>query len=315
MAKAALGRGLGALLGSSPAPAAEEKPQESAVPPRYEISEEAQEASLQERVLRVPLDDVHPCSFQPRKSFDNATIEELAASIREQGVLQPLVVRRSGETLELIAGERRWRAARVAGLQEVPVILREADDATVLEWALIENLQRENLNPIEEARGYAQLIDQFQLRQEDVGRKVGKSRTAVTNALRLLKLDPQVQDLIRDGRLSSGHAKALLGLTGHEKQRHAAARAIHESWSVRKTEQWVAAQMARAAAPTDPAAVPASTQPSLSAYVHDLENRLRERLGTKVSLQYAEGKGSIQIRIFNDEDLQRILQTLGIQLD
>src|SRR5205823_4670349 len=179
-----------------------------------------------ERVQHVALENIRPCSLQPRKDFSSETLRELADSIREQGIVQPLIVRQRNGHLELIAGERRWRAAQLCGLAEVPVILREADDRSVLELALIENLQRENLNPIEEAHGYSQLIAQFELKQEEVATKVGKSRTVVANALRLLKLPSPVQSSIREGRLSVGHAKVILGLAGEKQQQLAAERIL-----------------------------------------------------------------------------------------
>ena len=183
MAKPALGRGLGALLGESPIA----KPPGTA-PVSTTIPGAEPATDIRERVQRVPLGRIRPCPFQPRKDFPPETLRELADSIQEQGIVQPLIVRERGGHLELIAGERRWRAAQLLGLAEVPVILRDADDRAVLELALIENLQRENLNPLEEAHGYAQLIEQFQLKQEEVATKVGKSRAVVTNALRLLSL-------------------------------------------------------------------------------------------------------------------------------
>ena len=185
MAKPALGRGLGALLGDSPIA----KPPVPA-PISTTAPGAAPATDPRERVQRVALDRIRPCPLQPRKDFSPETLRELADSIKEQGIVQPLIVRERDGHLELIAGERRWRAAQLLGLAEVPVILRQADDRAVLELALIENLQRENLNPIEEAHGYAQLIEQFQLKQEEVATKVGKSRAAVANALRLLKLPP-----------------------------------------------------------------------------------------------------------------------------
>src|SRR5215813_8752399 len=211
MAKPALGRGLGALLGGNPIA----KPPGSAA-----VATPLQEPApdLRERVQSVPLNRIRPCPFQPRKDFSPEALRELADSIREQGIVQPLIVREQQGQLELIAGERRWRAAHLVGLTEVPVILREADDRAVLELALIENLQRENLNPIEEAQGYSKLIGQFQLTQEEVATKVGKSRAVVTNALRLLKLSQTLQHYVRDGRLSVGHAKVVLGLANDKQQ-------------------------------------------------------------------------------------------------
>ena len=299
MAKTALGRGLGALLSgvtSTPKPAPV---------PLGEIL-----LDTRERVERIPLDRIRPCPFQPRKDFPAEAIRELADSIREQGIVQPLIVRPSANGFELIAGERRWRAAQSLGLADVPVIVRLADDRKVLELALIENLQRENLNPIEEALGYAQLIEQFQLRQDEAAAKVGKSRTAVANALRLLKLAPELQQLVREGLLSVGHAKVILSLDDPTRQKVAAARIIKEGWSVRQTEEFITRlQKPPAEAAKSSAAV------SRDVHVADVEHKLMERLGTKVALRYRQGKGTVEIRFFSDEDLERILQLVGIQAD
>src|SRR5579863_2498035 len=202
MAKPALGRGLGALLGGS-SPSGKSV---LAAPPATALAAASPVPDTRERVEQVALDRIRPCSFQPRKNFSEETLGELADSIREQGIVQPLIVRDRGGYFELIAGERRWRASQLLGLARVPVIVREADDRAVLELALIENLQRENLNPMEEAQGYARLVEQFQLTQEEAAAKVGKSRAVVANALRLLKLAPAIQTTIRDGLLSVGHA-------------------------------------------------------------------------------------------------------------
>ncbi|HOB33831.1 MAG TPA: ParB/RepB/Spo0J family partition protein, partial [Verrucomicrobiota bacterium] len=221
------------------------------------------------------------------------------------------VVRNRDGHFELIAGERRWRAAQLAGLNEVPVIVREADDRAVLELALIENLQRENLNPIEEAQGYAQLIGQFQLTQEQAALKVGKSRAVVANALRLLKLPPVLQNYIRDGRLSVGHAKVILGVPSEKQQQALAERVIKEELNVRQTEGLVARMQARGTEAKAPAVTPLTT----NAHVASLENRLRERFATRVHLRYAGGKGAIEISFFSDDELERILQILGVQQD
>ena len=207
MSKPALGRGLGALLGGNPS-----LTQPASAPV---ISPAAPDN--RDRVQRVPLNRVRPSTLQPRKEFAPEALQELADSIREQGIVQPLIVRERGGFFELIAGERRWRAAQLLNLPEVPVITREADDRTVLELALIENLQRENLNALEEALGYAKLGEEFQLTQEEIAVKVGKSRAAVANATRLLKLPVSVQGLLREGRISVGHAKVILGLTGDDR--------------------------------------------------------------------------------------------------
>ena len=308
MAKPALGRGLGALLGNSPIA----KP---TVPAAVStISPDAPSpGNSGDRVERVALDRVRPCPFQPRKSFSDETLRELADSIKEQGIVQPLIVRERNGHLELIAGERRWRAAQLLGLAEVPVILRQADDRAVLELALIENLQREDLNPIEESQGYAQLIEQFQLKQEEVATKVGKSRAAVANALRLLKLTPAIQGYIREGRLSVGHAKVILGVAGEKHQKLAAERILKEGLNVRQTEVLVARLHARE---NGVAPRPGSLTPlTQDAHVMNLENKLRERLGTKVHLRYAHGKGGLEISFFSDDELERILEILGVSAD
>ena len=268
-----------------------------------------------ERVERVALLRVHPCPFQPRKDFAPEALRELADSIKEQGIVQPLIVRLQGDGFELIAGERRWRAAQLVGLSEVPVIVREADDRAVLELALIENLQRENLNPIEEAMGFARLIEEFQLRQEDAAVKVGKSRVAVANALRLLKLPPDVQTQVRDGRLSVGHAKVILGLPGAEQQKLAAERALKDSLNVRQVEELVAHLQNQTALKTAAQAGHPATAAARDPHVAHLENRLRERLGTKVSLRYRQGKGALDIRFYSDDELERLLQILGVKMD
>ena len=308
MAKPALGRGLGALLGDSPiAKPPIPAPISTTAPGAAPVTDP------RERVQRVALDRIRPCPLQPRKDFSPETLRELADSIREQGIVQPLIVRERDGHLELIAGERRWRAAQLLGLAEVPVILREADDRAVLELALIENLQRENLNPIEEAHGYAQLIEQFQLKQEEVATKVGKSRAAVANALRLLKLPPSLQASIREGRLSVGHAKVILGLASEQHQRLAAERILKEGLNVRQTEALVARLQAReSGAVTKPLAPTPQTRDT---HVASLENQLRERLGTKVHLRYAQGKGALEITFFSDAELERILHVLGISPD
>jgi ParB family transcriptional regulator, chromosome partitioning protein len=306
MAKPALGRGLGALLGGS---SATTTPVMAVAPP----SPPAAAPDLRERVQRVPLDRIRPCPLQPRKDFSDEALRELADSIREQGIVQPLIVRERGGNYELIAGERRWRAAQLLNLPEVPVITREADDRAVLELALIENLQRENLNPIEEAHGFAQLAGQFQLTQEDIAAKVGKSRAVVANSLRLLKLPETVQKFIRDGRLSVGHAKVILGLTVEGHQRLAAERVVKEGLNVRQTEGLVAKWLKRGAKKTiqaEPIAVPAGDP-----HVADVEAKLREVFATKVKVNYAEGKGTVEISFFSEQELERILQVLGINAE
>lgn len=305
MAKPALGRGLGALLGGNP-PLTQPPPaptvQQSVLP--------VPAPDNRERVLRVTLDKIRPSALQPRKEFSDESLRELADSIREQGIVQPLIVRARGEFFELIAGERRWRAAQLLNLPEVPIITREADDRSVLELALIENLQRENLNAIEEAHGYAQLAEQFQLTQEEISAKVGRSRAVVANAIRLLKLPETIQKFVREGRLSVGHAKVILGLADEKNQKLAAERVIKDGLNVRQTEGLVAKLQKRGSkSATQPETV---VTPAGDPHVADMEAKLREIFATKVQLKYAQGKGSLEISFFSDAELERILQILGV---
>ncbi len=313
MSKTGLGRGLGALLaggaGRPPTSTAPAAP----VPPAPPADAAASNPPGPGAVRKVPLTQIHPSPLQPRKDFGPESLLELTESIREQGIVQPLIVRPSRDGFELIAGERRWRAAQQAGLSEAPIVVREATDREVVELALIENLQRENLNPIEEAQGYAQLSAQFQLTQDDIARRVGKSRAVVANALRLLRLPEPVRELVRHGQLSVGHAKVLLGLPDSARLEKLAHRIVAEALNVRQTEHWVAKINQPAAA--TPAAPVTGKSATADPHVADLENRLRERLGTQVHLKYRAGKGTLDIRFFSDDELNRILELLGISLD
>jgi ParB family chromosome partitioning protein len=314
MARPALGRGLGALLGGNPVLTQPASTPGVVSPAPAPVAIAAAVTDTRELVQRVPLDRIRPCALQPRKDFSAAALRELADSIREQGIVQPLIVRERDGNFELIAGERRWRAAQLLLLPEVPVIVRQADDRAVLELALIENLQRENLNAIEEAHGYAQLAEQFQLTQEEISGKVGKSRAVVANALRLLKLPLPVQTFIRDGRLSVGHAKVILGLTNEKDQKAVAERVIKEGLNVRQTEGLLAKLQKRGVRQTSvtPETVAA---PAGDPHVALLEDRLREVFATKVQLHYAEGKGTVEIYFFSDKELERILHILGVVAD
>jgi len=279
---------------------------------------EALRVALGQGVAKVAVGRVRPSSLQPRRDFPTESLRELSDSIREQGILQPLVVRSQGEFFELIAGERRWRAAQLAGLTEVPVVLREADDSTALELMLVENLQREGLNPMDEAQGYAELIERFRLTQESVATKVGRSRAAVSNALRLLKLPSMVQDGLRDGRVSTGHAKVILGLAKPELQELVARKVSEGSLSVRQTEEWVARLGAEAVPPTGTTKpTPRGPEPVTvrDPHIADLEDRLRQRFGTKVAIRYRQGRGQIDIRFFSDDELERVLEIVGVRLD
>ena len=308
-AKSGLGKGLSALLGdkskddapTGAAPATEPDDSPQPILPDGEVN----------TVRRVPINLVQPCPSQPRKAFDRDALESLAVSITANGIIQPLVVReKNGGQFELIAGERRWRAAQIAKLDTVPVVVREATDAQVLEMALVENLQREDLNPIEEAMGFSLLIDAFGITQEDAAQRIGISRAAVTNSLRLLKLPEEVQAHLRTGQLSVGHAKVILGLDDAAQQKLAAERVLKESLTVRETETLLDELSAGATKGKGKKAKEASRE----VHVTSLENRLKEKLGTKVSLTYREGKGTLNIKYFSDDDLERILKLLGVEM-
>lgn len=292
MAKSGLGKGLGALISATPA-------------------FRAVEPEVGEKVQLVSLTNIIPSSLQPRREFEREALEELVESIRQRGIIQPLIVRPHQEDFELIAGERRWRAAKEAGLTEAPVIVRQATDLEVLEMALIENLQRADLNPIEEAEAYARLAGEFGMRQDDIAHKVGRSRAAVANAMRLLDLDQQVQTWVVQGLLSVGHAKVLLGLKSHEEQRAVADTVLRQSATVRSTERMVARQLGRTGgtrrkkrAVTVPAAA-----------MNDLANRLQQHLATRVTIHDGPEHGRIEIEYYGPDDLERVLNRLGLPLD
>jgi ParB family chromosome partitioning protein len=293
MAKPALGRGLGALI----------------APAKTSAEAVAAAEAAGERVQSVALTQVVPSPLQPRTTFAAEHLAELVASIRENGIIQPLIVRRVNGLLELIAGERRWRAAGQAGLKEVPVIVRDATDLEVLEFALVENLQREDLNPIEEAQAYKRLADEFKLRQEEIATKVGKSRAAVANTMRLLELDGELQTHLVQGRLTVGHAKALLGLRSAEEQRQIAGQVMKKSLSVRATEDLVNVHLTQGGAVRK-----GRTRKSreVSAAVQHLENRLQQHLSTRVEIHHGADKGRILIEYFGNDDLQRLLGQLGL---
>ncbi len=313
MAKSPLGRGLSALL-SGNTPAAPEVPDPSKEVPYPEVEGGQTAPKGEGGASELRMDQIQPCSFQPRKDFDEDALKDLAASIQSQGIVQPLVVRPVKKGYELIAGERRWRAAQLAGLTKVPAIIRKAEDREVVELALVENLQRENLNPIEEAIGFQQLIDQFKLRQDEAAQKVGKSRTAVSNALRLLKLPSQVQTFLKDGQISVGHAKVILGITDDSKRVEIAKKVTKEGLSVRETETLVNENIGTSKVTPKVPPSPPKVEP-LDPNLRSLQEKICQRFSTKVALKYNEGKGSVEMKFFSDEDLERIIQLLGIDPD
>jgi ParB family chromosome partitioning protein len=291
MARSGLGKGLSALIGTSSGDA------------------RADGGELGDRVHQINLATVVPSALQPRKDFAREALQELIDSIRQHGIIQPLIVRQAGPRFELIAGERRWRAAQEIGLATVPAIIRSANDLEVLELSLIENLQRADLNPIEEAQGYARLANEFSMRQEDIAVKVGRSRAAVANALRLLDLHPQVQVWLAQNLLSVGHAKVLLALKVPDEQLFAAETVLRRNATVRSTERLVARQLGIARPRRKSRR--AGTDISTSA-VGDLQNRLQEHLATHVIIHHGDKRGRIEIEYYGTDDLQRIVTALGL---
>ena len=251
----------------------------------------------------LPISQVESCAGQPRKRFDQEKLEELAESIRQHGVIQPLTVRKlSSGYYQIIAGERRWRAARLAGLTEIPAVIIEADDRKAMELAMIENLQREDLNPMEEAEGYRMLVENYGMTQEQAAQRVGKSRSAVANALRLLALSPALRQMVEEGRLSAGHARALLPLSP-ALQEQAAAAILKNDLSVRQTEQLV--KRLQAAPKLEKKASPAVN------YVAEAERQLSDRLGRACHIAHGRKKGRVEIEYYGVDDLNNLLEALG----
>ena len=257
-------------------------------------------------VISVRLTSIVPNREQPRKQFDEEGLQELADSIREHGIVTPLLVQKKGKYYELIAGERRWRAAKLAGLKTAPVIVREFSEQQAAEIALIENIQRENLNAMEEAKAFKRLQDEFSLKQDEIAKRVSRSRSAVTNSLRLLKLEEHVQDMVAEGKLSMGHARALLALEDPGTQKDTAERVAKSDLSVRDTEKLVK-KLLNPVQKAEPKA--ADTQ--IEAVYRDLEEKLRKSVGTKVSILPIKGKkGRVEIEYYSEEDLERIIDLL-----
>lgn len=284
-AELGLGRGLNALLGDP-------------------VLQNQGEGSVS-----LPISQVEPGLNQPRKRFDPDSLSELADSIRIHGVIQPLTVRRlSSGYYQIIAGERRWRAAKQAGLDEIPAVIIEADDRKVMELGLIENLQREDLNPAEEARGYQTLMTEYGLTQEQVAQRMGKSRPAVTNALRLLNLPEDLMALVEDGNLSAGHARALLGAPNQTLQRQAAKAVLEKGLSVRQTEALVKAlQKEKKEKPQE--------DNVLAIYLADIEKNLGSQLGRKVHIQHKGKKGKVELEYYSEDDLDALLRLLQYSQD
>jgi len=275
--KRGLGKGLGALIPES-------------------------EESDKNSIIEIKITDIEANEMQPRKAFDDETLANLSESIKEHGVVQPIIVRKVGNTYQIIAGERRWRASRIAGKRTIPAIVKECSNLEVMELALIENLQREDLNSIEEAQAYKSLIEEYDMTQEEISKKIGKSRPAIANSLRLLQLPQVIKNLIAEGKITQGHARALLAISGEKRQLEMAEKIINEQLNVRQIEK-----MAK------DTKVKKKKQALLNNYqieINQLEERLKAALGTKVTIQHKNNKGKIEIEYYSNEELDRILDLL-----
>ena len=295
-AKKGLGKGLDSLIADkvSTKPAAKEAEK------KKPTSEHAADAVM------MDIAKVEPNREQPRKKFDEDALLELAESIKQFGVLQPLLVQERDDYYEIIAGERRWRAAKMAGVKKVPVIIKKLTEQEIMEISLIENIQREDLNPIEEALAYKRLLSEFNLKQDEVAERVSKSRTAVTNAMRLLKLNEKVQQMVIDEMLTTGHARALLGIEDLEKQYNMAQKVFDEKLSVRETEKLV-----KKVQKEKEEVEKTKMDKQLEIVYQDLEEKMKQILGTKVSINAKdENKGKIEIEYYNKEDLDRLIDMI-----
>jgi ParB family transcriptional regulator, chromosome partitioning protein len=291
MSKPALGKGLGALIRKQPGAPGQEA---------------AAGGDGQGRAREVPIDKVVPSPLQPRTTFIETPLDELVESIRQHGIIQPLIVRPVNGTYELIAGERRWRASKKLGLATVPVIEREASDRDVLEMALIENLQREDLNAIEEAAGYVRLAKEFSMKQDEIAARVGKSRASVANAMRLLQL------LVGQGRLSVGHGKAILSIKDKDAQLLASDQILKKGLNVRAAEKLAQGFDPSGGSDGGKPKGAASTPAAPDANMRALENKLRDRFATHVAIHHGAKKGKVELEYYGDDDLQRLLDLLGI---
>ena len=293
--KKGLGKGLGNLI-----PGGETPEQKTKIVQKTVIVKEPAETI-------VKINDIEPNRDQPRTNFDEDALAELSESIKQYGIIQPLIVKKKENYYEIIAGERRWRAAKMAGLKEVPVVVKDFSDQQIMEVALIENIQREDLNPIEEALAYQRLIKEYNLKQDEVAEKVSKSRAAVTNSMRLLKLDERVQKMLIDDMISSGHARTLLGISDGDKQYTVAMKIFDEKLSVRETEKLIKNM--------DKPEKPGHTAISADDFIYrDMENKLKASVGTKVTIRNkGNNKGKIEIEYYSRDDFERIADLLRKQ--
>ncbi|MGL4772132.1 MAG: ParB/RepB/Spo0J family partition protein [Clostridium sp.] len=272
------------------------------------IPEEEKVEKVTESTLTIPLNKIKSNIDQPRKHFDNERIAELAESIKHHGIIQPLIVTEEGGKYTLVAGERRWRAAKMIGLKEVPAIIMDLTDKQILEISLIENIQRQDLNPIEEAIAYRKLLTDFNLTQEELSKRIGKSRVAIANTMRLMNLDTRVQQYLIDSVISEGHGRALLAIEDKDLQCTVAQKVIDEKFSVRELEKYIKDL-------SKEKIVQKLTQVDVNPYYKDLQNRLQDYFGTKVkiNMNHDNEKGKIEIDYYSAEDLERILEIIKLQ--
>lgn len=303
-----LGKGLGAIFGDEvmESAAEEQEARHQAKEKKVQESQKKEEDSEAGKELMVKVTSIEPNRDQPRKDFNEEAMEELAESMKQYGVLQPLLVQKKGDYYEIIAGERRWRAAKLAGLKEVPVVIREYTKQQTMEIALIENVQREDLNPIEEAKAYQRLIQEFELKQEEIAARVGKSRVTITNSMRLLKLDERVQNMLIQNQITGGHARALLAVEDGALQCKLAERILAENLSVREIEK-IVKSLSKKKEPKEKKA----EDESLALIFRDLEERMKSAMGTKVSINRKDkNKGRVEIEYYSESELERIVELI-----
>lgn len=297
-----LGKGLDSLIPDAVGEAKTKKEANKEVTVQS-VTSAGNEKAEAETVVKITM--VEPNRKQPRKNFDEDALQELSDSIKQFGLIQPILVQDRKDHYEIIAGERRWRAAKMAGLKEVPVIIRDYTEQEIMEISLIENIQREDLNPIEEAQAYKRLLTEFNLKQDEVAERVSKSRTAVTNSIRLLKLDDRVQQMVIDDMISTGHARALLAVDDHEEQYTLAQQIFDDKLNVRDVEKLVKNLH-------KPVKSKKENDRTMDAIYQDIENKLKQKLSTKVTVtSKGEGAGKIEIEFYNHEDLDRLLDMIG----
>lgn len=302
--KGGLGKGLDSLIPSGNPKTRKSETPEKEISVKTEIVEKVVEKVIEKPVeLKVKIGEVEPNREQPRKKFDEDALVELAESIKQFGILQPLLVQKKNDYYEIIAGERRWRAAKLAGVKEIPVVVKEFSNQEVVEISLIENIQREDLNPIEEAQAYKRLMEEFHLKQDEIADRVSKSRTAVTNSIRLLKLDDKVQEMVVDEMISTGHARTLLSIEDKELQYSVAMKIFDEKLSVRETEKLVK-EILQPKKEKKPV-----TETQIDVIYHQLEEKIKSIVGTKVAIHHKNNnKGKIEIEYYSQAELERLIE-------